>query len=185
MAFISDTSAKRTGRVTGLDPLPFRRELASRCGAAAVLRRHSRHERALMSALAVAVVVEGWCFDGTMLVPRPMRAGVIPPGALVLDLPREQGYGNALPQYRAVLGGYRTINGYSGQEPRDFDALRHQIAEMRPGTLDSYRRWSDLYLIIRPGQDLNVWRWLTTQPGTEHLFDIEQVRIYRMPRLQD
>jgi hypothetical protein len=154
-------------------------------GAVAVLRRYSRHGRVAMCVLAVAVIVEGWSFDGTMEVPKPMRAGAIPPGALVLDLPIEQGYWNALPQYRAVLGGYRTINGYSGYEPTYYDPLRHTIANMRPGALDPYRRFSDLYLIIRPGQDINVTRWLTTEPGTEHLFDIEQARIYRMPRLQD
>ena len=97
----------------------------------------------------------------------------------------EQGYVNAVPQYRAVLGGYRTIDGYSGYEPPHFDPFRHALAEMRPGALDSYRRSADLYLIIRPGANGNVTRWLTTQSGTEHLFDVDDARIYRMARLRD
>jgi hypothetical protein len=120
-----------------------------------------------------------------MRAPRPMRAGVIPPGATVLDLPMEEGYANAVPQYRAVLGGYRTINGYSGYEPPWFTPLRHAIAEMQPGALDSYRRSSDLYVIVRPGENMNVARWLTMQSGTAHLFDIDGAKIYRMARLQD
>jgi hypothetical protein len=154
-------------------------------GTAAILRRYSRHRRMLVTALAAAIVFEGWCFDGTMMAPRPMRAGAIPPGAVVLDLPMEEGYWNAVPEYRAVLGGYRTINGYSGYEPPHFTPLRHAIAELDPGPLNAYRRSSDLYLIIRPGENGNVARWLTTQRGTEHLFDIDQARIYRMARLQE
>ena len=154
-------------------------------GAAAILRRSPRHRRILMAGLAVAIVFEGWFADDTKMVPRPMRAGAIPSGAVVLDLPMEEGYANDVPQYRAVLGGYRTINGASGYEPPFFTPLRHAIADMRPDALDSYRRASDLYLIIRPGEDINVARWLTTQRGTEHLFDVDEARIYRMARLQD
>lgn len=155
------------------------------CGVATMLQRYVRHRRILIIGLAVAIVAEGWTVDQTKTAPRPMRAGVIPSGAVVLDLPMEEGYANNVPQYRAVLGGYRTINGSSGYEPPFFTPLRHAIAEMHPDALESYRRASDLYLIIRPGEDINVTRWLTTQSGTEHLFDLEDARIYRMARLQE
>lgn len=155
------------------------------CGVARMLEQYVRHRRILVTVLVMAILFEGSIYDQTYLVPRPMRAGVIPPGAVVLDLPMEEGYWNAVPQYRAVVGGYRTINGYSGYEPPFFTPLRHALADMVPGALDSYRRASDLYVIIRPGQDAGVARWLTTQPGTEHLFDVDDARIYRMARLTE
>ena len=155
------------------------------CGVATMLERYLRHRRMLVAGLVVAIVFEGSFYDRTYLVPRPMRAGTIPPGAVVLDLPMEEGYWNAVPQYRAVLGGYRTINGYSGYEPPFFTPLRHALADMVPGALDSYRRSSDLYVILRPGQDVTVARWLTTQRGTEHVFDVGEARIYRMARLPE
>ncbi len=153
------------------------------CGVATMLQRYVRHRRILVAAIAMAIVCEGWTYDQTYLVPRPMRPGVIPQGAVVLDLPMEEGYWNAVPQYRGVVGHYRTINGYSGYEPAHFTPLRRALADMVPGALDSYRRGSDLYVIIRPGQTADVTRWLTSQDGTEHLFDVDQVRIYRMGRL--
>ena len=155
------------------------------CGVATMLQRYVRHRRRLVAGIAMAIVFEGWTYDQTHLVPRPMRGGAIPQGAVVLDLPMEEGYWNAVPQYRAVLGGYRTINGYSGYEPPFFTPLRHALADMVPGALDSYRRSADLYVIIRPGQNANVTKWLTAQDGMEHLFDVDQARIYRMGRLPE
>jgi hypothetical protein len=152
-------------------------------GAAFLFRRYARHARWMLVALAVSIVAEGSFFDGTVEVPRPMRAGVIPPGALVLDLPMDEGFQNAVPQYRAVVGGYRTINGYSGYQPGHVYPLRRAIADLVPDVLDSYRRLDDLYVIVRPGLEAPVARWIASHPGAEHLFDLDQARVYRLPRL--
>ena len=74
-------------------------------GAASVLRRYPHHARTVLVLLALLIVTEGWFADGTRDVPRPMREGAIPEGAVVLDLPMEQGFWNAVPMYRAVVGG--------------------------------------------------------------------------------
>ena len=97
----------------------------------------------------------------------------------------DQGFWNAVPQYRAVRGGYRSINGYSGYEPAHFTPLRRALADLVPGALDSYRRGADLYVIVRPGQNANVTNWLRAQEGMEHLFDVDQAKIYRMGRLPE
>ena len=108
-------------------------------GTVSVLRRYPRHPRALVGLLALLIVTEGWFFDGTMAAPRPMRQGAIPEGAVVLDLPIEDGFAGAAPQYRAVVGGYRTVNGYSGYEPAHYYPLRRAIADFQPDALDRYR----------------------------------------------
>ena len=151
-------------------------------GAASVLRRYPRHARTVLVLLALLIVTEGWFADGTRAVPRPMREGTIPQGAVVLDLPMEQGFWNAVPQYRAVVGGYRTVNGYSGYEPAHFYPLRQAIADFLPDALDSYRRVADLYVIIRPELIPPVAHWIESRPGAEHVFDVDDARIYRLPQ---
>ena len=152
-------------------------------GAASVLRRYPRHARMVLVALTLSIVTEGWFFDGTMAAPRPVRQGAIPEGAIVLDLPMDEGFANAVPQYRAVVGGYRTVNGYSGYQPAHFYPLRRAMADLQPDALDTYRRRDDLYVIIRPGLDPLVARWVASLPGAEHLFDLDLAKVYRLPRL--
>jgi len=152
-------------------------------GTASLLRRYPRHARMLPGLLALLIVAEGSFVDGTMAVPRPMRQGAIPDGAVVLDLPIEEGAAGATPEYRAVLGGYRAVNGYSGYQPAHYLPLRRAIAEFNPNALDSYRRVADLYVITRPDLELPVLRWIESLPGAEQLFDVGDARIYHLPQL--
>jgi hypothetical protein len=152
-------------------------------GTAILLRRYARHTRILLPALAMLIAFEGWFTDRIVEAPLPMRPDVIPMGAVVLDLPIDEGFYNATPQYRGVMGGYRTINGYSGYLPPHFTPLRRAIGDLIPGALDSYRRQSDLYVIIRPGVSSVSARWIASHPGAEHLFDVDDARVYRLPRV--
>jgi hypothetical protein len=152
-------------------------------GTAALLRRYPRRPRLMVAGLALLIVAEGAFAAGAVDVPQPMPRGIIPEGAVVLDLPIDPGFGNAGPQYRAVIGGYRTINGYSGYQPAHFDPLRHAIADMRPDALDEYRRAGDLYVIIRPLLEQPVADWIPSLPGAAHLRDVGDARIYRLPQL--
>ncbi|MSO82170.1 MAG: hypothetical protein EXQ53_02580, partial [Acidobacteria bacterium] len=151
-------------------------------GAAWVLRQYPRYARTLLVAGTLLIVTEGWSYDGTMAVPGPMRREAIPAGAVVLDLPMEEGFANAVPQYRAVVGGYRTVNGYSGYQLAHVYPLRRAIADLQPDALDTYRRRDDLYVIVRPGLDPLVTRWVASLPGAEHLFDLDAAKVYRLPR---
>ena len=151
-------------------------------GTLAVIARFPRYRRTIVFALASLIVVEGWSTDGTANVPPLTIERAIPRGALALDLPMDEGYQNALPQYRAVLLGYRTINGYSGYEPPHFSPLRHRIAEISPAALDSYRRVEDLYVILRPGEFPLVAQWVANLPGAELLFAHAGNRLYKLPR---
>ncbi|OFW37231.1 MAG: hypothetical protein A3F70_12710 [Acidobacteria bacterium RIFCSPLOWO2_12_FULL_67_14] len=153
-------------------------------GASALLKGAARRFRTVAAAvLALAIVAEGWTIDATVEAPAPMRSGTIARGALVLDLPIEEGFQGAVPQYRGVMGGYRTINGYSGYEPPHYYPLRRAIADLHPDAFDAYLRVEDLYVIVRPGLDPLVARSVATHPRATHLFDVDDARVYRLSQL--
>jgi hypothetical protein len=133
--------------------------------------------------IAVAIVTEVWFRAGTYAVPTPMAGGLVPAGAVVLDLPLFPGYENTGPQYLAVLGGYRVVNGYSGYAAPHSDALRHALADHRPAGLNAFRRVGDLYVLVRPEVDRPFVDWLETQDGIESLPSETAVRAYRLPRV--
>jgi hypothetical protein len=139
--------------------------------------------RWLILPVALIILAEGWFYDGTMRAPTPMLKGAIPAGSVVLDLPIEEGYTNADPQYLAVLGGYRVVNGYSGYFPPHFKGLRYALAEHRNAAFYRLRLLADLYVIVRPAVDTQLVRWLETQDGIEHVTDDSGWRLYRLPRL--
>ena len=100
--------------------------------------------------LALLIVVEGWCVDRIVEVPRPMRPWHDPRGCNGSGSSDRGGVPQRGPQYRGVVGGYRTVNGYSGYLPPHFTPLRRAIGDMIPNALDEYRRDGDLYVIVRP-----------------------------------
>jgi len=153
-------------------------------GTVVLLERYAQRLRIVLAALALVIAFEGWFVDRIVEAPQPMRPGAIPEGAVVLDLPIDEGFYNATPQYRGVIGRYRTINGYSGYLPPHFTPLRRAIGDLIPDALDSYRRQSDLYVIIRPGVSNMRARWIAMHPGAEHAFDVADVRVYRLPQLR-
>ena len=153
-------------------------------GTAVLLQRFKRHAQILLLMVALLVVYEGWFVDRIVPAPQPMRPGVIPEGAVVMDLPIEEGMHNAIPQYRGIVGGYRTVNGYSGYLPPHFTPLRRAIADLSTAELDAYRRLEDLYVVVREGLPAPMARWIAMQSGAEHLFDIEGGRVYRLPQIR-
>jgi hypothetical protein len=138
--------------------------------------------RWLIAPLAVLIVAEGWFAAPVLQAPARQRLA-IPADALVLDLPIEAGYLNADPQYLAVLGGYRVLNGYSGYEPAHFQPLRSGLAAHRSEALAPFRALADIYVIARPQLDSATRGWLDMQPGLERLPDAGDWKLYRLPRL--
>jgi hypothetical protein len=160
-------------------------------GAAALLRRvrainsgrRVMLRRVVLAALTAGILAEGWFFDRHLPVPDALPPRAIPAGAMVLDLPMDEGFWNALPQYRAVRGGYRTVNGYSGYEPEHFLPLRRAIAELRVNALNAHRLLADLYVIVRPNTPERVAQWVREHPGAERVHAAPEADVVRLPRL--
>lgn len=147
---------------------------------AAWLARRGR-ARWLIAPLTLLIVAEAWFAGPTMKAPVPVQLAV-PLDAMVLDLPISAGYGNADPQYLAVLGNYRVVNGYSGYSPSHFEGLRNALAHHRSEALAPFRALADLYVVIRPDVERPMVTWLETQPGVERLPDAATWKVYRLAR---
>jgi hypothetical protein len=141
-----------------------------------------RRARWVIAPLALLIVGEGWFVGPTMEVPAPLPL-YIPPDAQVLDLPISAGYGNADPQYLAVLGNYRVVNGYSGYAPPHFGPLRDALADHRPEVFVPFRQRADLYVVTRPDLEPQFITWLESLRDTERLIDFGTWKLYRLRRL--
>ena len=141
-----------------------------------------RHARWLIAPITVLIVGEGWFAGPTMPAPAALPL-FIPDRALVLDLPVSADYGNADPQYLAVLGNYRVVNGYSGYAPAHFVALRTALTDHKPEVFIPFRKGADLYLIARPGLEPPFVAWLDSLPDAHRVIDFGSWKLYRLPRL--
>lgn len=114
----------------------------------------------------------------------PITPGLIPDGALVLELPFDDVVAHTRAQYRAVLGGYRTVNGYSGYWPPGYDRVIAGIVGQRDGALERYRRQSDLYVIVPADLDPSTIQWIAKQRGAGRMSTGPDWQLYRLPELQ-
>jgi hypothetical protein len=135
-------------------------------GTTALLSR-SRRQSPVLAVIAALVLAEAWFNDGAVQVPPTMPDGVIPAGAVVLEVPFDDPFVNAAAQYRGVVGGYRTVNGYSGYDPPQFLALQEAFKQHRYAAVDDYRHGKELYVIVRHQADPLLDAWLVSQRAAE------------------
>ena len=150
-------------------------------GAEVLLRR--RPARWMAVVLAAVVLVEGAFADIVVRVPAVVPRGLIPAGALVLDLPLGAVSDNMPAVYSAVVNEYRTINGYSGYSPAHLPVLREALAAHQAAAFDAFRRLDDVYVVVRPELEAPFLRWMITQPDVVRLFDSRMWTVYQLPRI--
>jgi hypothetical protein len=85
--------------------------------------------------------------------------------APVLELPAGAVTDDIAAQFRAVMGGYRTLNGYSGNQPPHWGPLVTGLARRDAGVLTEVRRHMELLVSVRTDDRDGVRSWVTaTQP---------------------
>jgi hypothetical protein len=149
---------------------------------AALGRRHARAMRLIVPVAAIAVVI-----DGTSAIP---AAPLLPPppdpdalrGGIVLTLPLGSNRDidiNA--QFRAVTGGWRSVNGFSGYEPFHYAQLRRASADEDPHLFTAFLRHGDLHVITAPNANRLV-NLVEQQAGVTRVAASGDWRQYRMAR---
>jgi len=147
------------------------KELLSRGGRAAGL---------VAALLSLGLLSDGWGAISAAPAPAtyPDPGGLI--GQTVLELP----VGNLndfAPQFLAVAGGWRSVNGYSGYEPRFYEAVRQGARFEVDGVFQPFRERGDLFVIVNSDQP-RLRALVERQPGAVCVGDRNGILQYRLPR---
>jgi hypothetical protein len=133
---------------------------------AEVLKRRSRPVAfAIVVAAAIGLIADGWAW---IPVARPPEDALRPDllrSEVVLELPAGETRGDIAAVYRAVTGGWRTVNGFSGYEPREYERLREAS---RAGTIDFEPLLSHGTLHVLVAESAaHLQQLVAGQPGSE------------------
>ena len=134
---------------------------------AELLKRQDRRVRALIVvAAACGLAVDGWAWIPAMAVPSGAPAPAVLSAGVVLELPLGEPIGDIAAVYRAVTGGWRTVNGYSGYEPADYAQLREASEKGEDAILRGLIEQGGLHVLVSErAPDLD--RMVARQPGVE------------------
>ncbi len=133
---------------------------------AALLKRRSRLvTSAVVVAASVGLIVDGWAWIPAERVPASAPRPDLLRGGVVLELPAGEVLGDIAAVYRAVTGGWRTINGFSGYEPRSYQQLREASAA---GTIafEPLLASGALHVLVSESAS-DLRRLVAEQPGSE------------------
>jgi hypothetical protein len=149
------------------------------------LARRLPPRRSLRAAAAVVlgllVLSDGW----TNLIvwadaPRQAPAPAALRGGVVLELPIGDPFADVAAQYRAVIGGWHTVNGLSGYFPPLYGEL---VTQMRNRSDDLFGRFTgadDLNVIVDRESGLDAF--VARQPGAVLLARSSWASQYRIPK---
>ena len=149
--------------------------------AAGMLKRRSRLVTSATVAIAsCGLVADGWAWIPTSAVPisapRPdlLHAGV------VLELPAGETVRDIAAVYRAVMGGWHTVNGYSGYEPIDYQQLRDASAAGNV-TFDAWLARGTLHVLVAEDA-VALNRLVASQAGSRRIAGFGGLVQYRIER---
>lgn len=148
--------------------------------AADILARRRRvPAMVVIGVLAMALLADGW-MPGIPAQPPPPAiadAGALR-GRIVLQLPLEP-YADIAATWRAVVGGWQSVNGYSGHAPNYYNALTVAAQRADPAMFEPFRRDDDLHVVAAGDQ----WQALVArQPGAVPLARGDGFTRYLLPR---
>jgi hypothetical protein len=149
---------------------------------AAVLRGRTRRTAGVaVVILACALLADGWMAP----VPaRPMPAPVPDPaslqGQIVLQLPIDP-YPDIAATWRAVTGGWKSVNGYSGYAPNYYASLALAAKSADGAMFPPFRREGDLHVLV--ADDATALKAaVERQPGAVRVAQRYGTTQYRLPR---
>jgi hypothetical protein len=156
--------------------------LAGLAIAALVQSRRPQTSRLIVLAAALPLMADGWSrIPAATLLPPPPNADVIRGGlAMTLPLGEHRDIDNAS-QFRAVSGGWSTVNGFSGYEPLHYGRLREASAKADPFLFAPFLRRGDLHVVIAENAHA-LLELVNRQEGTRLIATSPGMRQYRIPR---
>lgn len=123
-----------------------------------------------IAACALAgLAVDGWTRPMPLAAPPPRVILPDVPGAVVLELPVNEGAGDAAAMYRSMLHGRPIVNGYSGHAPPAYAVLAHALQRGDPTAVTELARGGPLLIVLNRTQDSNddYLRLVESLPGIQ------------------
>jgi hypothetical protein len=121
----------------------------------------------LAGALGAAIVADAWIVRLPTVEPPAPPAQVSTAGAVAfVELPLGDPSDDTLAMYRAILMHLPTVNGYSGNEPSYYDAVRIALEERDDSVLDALASQGPIVVVVRRQADSAPARleWLHNNP---------------------
>jgi hypothetical protein len=152
---------------------------------AAALQRRRTRAAALVAAIGAGMIaLDGWgalsAADLLPAAPRPdlLRGGIV----VTLPIGGNLDY-DAAAQLEAIDGGWRSVNGYSGYQPRHYQLLRDASEQRIVGSivLSPFLARGDLNVIVHERSSRHVG-FVDSQPGVREVGAANGLRQYRIPR---
>jgi hypothetical protein len=144
----------------------------------------TRYRNRAAAIVACVVLVEGW--TNVIAADVPDRAGPRPAtaDAVVLELPTGHVPDDTAAQFRGVVGGYRTINGYSGYAPRHVFPLQIGLQLRDDTVLTEFRRLTPFHVNVL-SDDSDGYRSLVTrsQPDARLVSEARGRSLYLLSKL--
>ena len=143
-------------------------------------RRRPRAALLLATLLSMGLLSDGWSTIPVAPAPTAFPDESMLRGHTVMALPigNFQDFG---PQYLAITGGWRSVNGYSGYEPKHYEALRQGARFEVDGVFEPFRARGDLFVVVNTDQPRLI-SLVERQPGAVCIAERNGVRQYRLPR---
>jgi hypothetical protein len=149
-----------------------------------IARARPQVRRALLAVAACALLADGW------IVRIPARAAPLPvpdasalQGGIVLQLPIDP-YPDMATTWRAVTGGWRSVNGYSGYLPSYYTTLSLAAKAGDEGMFAPFRRNGDLHVVVADDQPA-LKALVERQPGVTRTAQGHGSTQYRLPQVSE
>ncbi len=148
---------------------------------AELLARRSRAAAAILVVLlGSAVLADGWPNRITVQpAPPPVPNAAALVGQTVIELPVAQ-YGDIAAQWRAIIGGWKSVNGYSGFGPSYYATLSTAVSFEEDAVFLPFQRTAPLYVIVPKGAP-RLQVLVESQPGAVMTAANDWARQYRLP----
>jgi hypothetical protein len=148
---------------------------------AELFAKRSRIAAALTPFLAIALLTDGWAYMPAAPAPTaPVRPSDVA-GRLVMTLPVDDVPTDIAATYHAAVGGWRSVNGYSGYITNYYPAMKTALETQDPGLFTPFQAYGELDVLV-PAQDTAINAFLREQPAAHVVARTDEWIDYRLPR---
>jgi hypothetical protein len=150
-----------------------------------LVRGRSRKSAAIVTlVVALGVLSDGW--NGSIPVvaaPAAVPGPELMRGATVMELPPDEAFRDTTAVFRAVEGGWKTINGYSGWEPSYYFAVVGAGRDESRDVFTPFQRLGEVRVLVA-SDATRFQKLVESQPGVKLVAQNTALVQYRLPALE-